>query len=236
MEHEPKLVIFDVDGTLVDSRSLIVASMDGAFAALGLEPPETDATLGIVGLSLYEAMTVLLPDETEETHRRLVEAYRDAFTDLRRTGDHPETLFEGARAALEALAARPDTVLGIATGKSRRGVDRLFEQQGFESLFMTVQTADDAPSKPHPAMVEQAMASVGVEPANTVFLGDSVFDMQMARAAGARGVGVAWGFQPVDTLRQAGAGHILGHFNELPPYLDAMWRYGTPERQDERIA
>lgn len=230
MPHEPKLVIFDIDGTLVDSRGLIVAAMDGAFAALGLEPPSHEATLGIVGLSLFEAMTVLVPEESEETRRRLVEAYRASFTALRLDGRHPETLFAGARAALDALAARPDTVLGIATGKSRRGVERLFEQQGFAALFMTVQTADDAPSKPHPAMVEQAMAETGIAPTATVFVGDSVFDMEMARAAGAGALGVSWGFHSPAALRRAGAHHIVSRFNELEPFLEAIWSRETMER------
>jgi len=215
-----KLILFDVDGTLVDSQHLIIAALGTAFSAHGLEPPGRGRALSIVGLSLVEAFTVLVGADGPVDS--LVQAYRDAFNGLRADPANDEPLYPGAAACLDALARRNDIVLGIATGKSRRGVTHLLGQQGWTDRFATVQTADDAPSKPHPAMIEQAMAEVGVTAPNTLMVGDSSFDMAMARAAGALPIGVAWGFQPVHALRDAGAQFICGSYPELLELLEDL--------------
>lgn len=218
-----KLVIFDVDGTLMDSQAMIVASLTAAFADHGLEPPSRAGMLSIVGLSLVTAMGTLRPADPADLHERLAQSYKTAFWDFRNSNTHPEIPFAGALDALHRLRARSDVYLGIATGKSQRGVRHIVDQFGLHDYFATIQTADDAPSKPHPGMILQAMAECGVAPENTAMIGDAVYDMEMARAAGVAPIAVAWGFQPVSRLREAGARMVLNDFSDLDGALDELW-------------
>jgi len=212
-----KLVLFDVDGTLVDSQNIIVAAQRMAFAAHGLEPPSRERSLSIVGLSLVQAFAVLVgPDGPLES---LAAAYKDAYGVLVKDPANAAPLFPGAGTCLDWLSGRTDVLLGIATGKSRRGVAQLLDQHGWHGMFATIQTADDAPSKPHPAMILQAMEELGVAPQDTVMIGDSSYDMAMARSAGVLPIGVSWGFQPVTALAEAGAGPIVHSYAELEPVL-----------------
>jgi phosphoglycolate phosphatase len=221
-----KLVIFDVDGTLVDSQNIIVASQEAAFAAFGIEPPSRELSLSIVGLSLAEAFVVLAGSHAPIDG--LVQAYKEAFGDLRTDPALAEPLFPGAEECLADLERRDDVLLGIATGKTRRGVSHLLDRHDWHTRFATIQTADGAPSKPHPAMVLQAMAEVGVGPDDTLMIGDSSFDMAMARAAGVFPIGVSWGFQPVAALTEAGAGRIVDSYADLAPVLEAFLARPAP--------
>ena len=155
--------------------------------------------------------------------------YKDAFATLRNSVDHLEPLYPGARETLDTLAGRPDTLLGIATGKSQRGVRAVLGRHGLAGRFVTIQTSDDAPSKPHPGMVLAAMRETGVAPEDTVVVGDTVFDLEMARAAGARAIGVGWGYHPPTALRAAGADAMIAAFAELLPTLDRLWAEGAVE-------
>jgi phosphoglycolate phosphatase len=211
----PALIIFDVDGTLIDSQDLLYRTHIAAFGEHGLEPPARQAILRLVGLSLPVMMEELAgPDAPVAA---LVASYKAHFSDIIAREGVADPLFPGAAEALARLSARPGLQLGIATGKSRRGVARLVGHFGWDGLFSTVQTADDAPSKPHPGMVLQALAETGVEPGAAMLVGDTTFDIEMARAAGVRAVGVAWGYHPPASLIEAGAERILGHFDELEP-------------------
>lgn len=210
-----QLILFDCDGTLVDSQALIQAAMAGAFHSLGLAPPERSRTLSVVGLSLPEAMARMLPETSAAIQRAAADAYKAAAIALREESAHTEPFFAGARETIVALAARPDILLGLATGKSRRGVDRLIAQAGLDGVFAAIETADSAPSKPHPAMILQAMRTAGCEAATTTMIGDTTFDLDMARSAGVRGIGVAWGYHPVESLEASGAHHIVHSFAEL---------------------
>jgi phosphoglycolate phosphatase len=215
-----KLVLFDVDGTLVDSQNIIVAAQRAAFEAHGLEPPSRERSLSIVGITLVQAMAVLAgPKAPAEA---IAESYKQAFNELRKDPAFAEPLFPGAAEVLAGLAARPDTRLGICTGKSRRGVAHLIDTHGWERFFTVVKTADDAPSKPDPGMILQAMAETGTAPADTVMIGDTTFDMQMARAAGATPIGVAWGYHPVAAVREAGAEMIVESYPELGQVLERL--------------
>ena len=211
-----KLIVFDVDGTLVDSQDLIVAAQRAAFLAHGLEPPTRERSLSIVGLSLVQAMRVLVPDGPAES---LAEGYKTAFQRLRADPAYREPLFPGAAELLAELSGRDEVVLGIATGKSRRGVAHLLARHGWEGVFATIQTADDHPSKPHPAMLEQALAETGAAPRDSVMIGDSTFDMAMARGAGIGAVGVSWGYHRPEALRETGAEAIVGSYRELRDHL-----------------
>jgi phosphoglycolate phosphatase len=218
-----KLVILDCDGTLVDSQNGICAAMEHAFGALGLVAPSRAETLAIVGLSLPEAFAALAPEHGEDVRAALAHRYRTAFLDLKRDPALHEPLFEGVAAAIEALAARQDIALGIATGKSRRGIDRLFAREGWAERFLTVQTADDHPSKPHPAMVRAAMAEAGVGPERTAMVGDTSFDVEMALAAGVGALGVAWGYHPAEELHEAGAHAVVESCDRLVDEVDGFF-------------
>jgi phosphoglycolate phosphatase len=209
-----RLIVFDCDGTLVDSQHLIVEAATRAFSQLGLRRPSREAVLGIIGLSLPEAMGRLAAG-CEAHVGQLVDAYRSAFIEMRSRPGYSEPMFKGARQMLETLAARDDVVMGLATGKSRRGVTAFLEREGLKGCFSTVQTADDAASKPSPAMLRRAMAETGVRPQDAVMVGDASFDMLMARSARVMGVGVSWGYGDERELYQAGAIQVVRSFAEL---------------------
>jgi phosphoglycolate phosphatase len=215
------LVIFDVDGTLIDSQHMICTAMDRAFAAHGLVAPARGEVLSIVGLSLETAMRTLCKQEPEEMAGPLADAYKAAFSELRQSQEHHEPLFPGALAVLDTLTERDDVILGIATGKSRRGVNAIMDLHSLHGRFATIQTADDHPSKPHPSMVLAALAETGVLPQRAVMIGDTTYDIEMARAAGTRAIGVSWGYHPGEALTAAGAEAVLGAFEEFEAALDA---------------
>lgn len=211
-----RLVIFDVDGTLVDSQDLIVAAQGMAFASCGLLAPPRAEALSIVGLSLREAFATLAgPDAPVD---RLAEAYKQAFHALRAQG-REEPFFPGAREAVAALASRPDVLLGVATGKSRRGVAAILERAGWEGVFTTIQTADDNPSKPAPDMLLAALRETGMAARDAIMVGDTSFDVLMAKQAGVTPLGVDWGYHPTDALRAAGAAEIAQSFADVLAFV-----------------
>ena len=222
-----RLVIFDCDGTLVDSQQMICAAMRQAYEEQGLSVPARERLLSIVGLSLPDAFRRLaaLEGVVADGHPvdGLVAAYKAAFAALRQSPEHLEPLYPGAREALDMLARRADTVLGIATGKSQRGVRAVLGHHGLAERFATIQTSDDAPSKPHPGMVLAAMRATSAQADETVMIGDTVFDIEMARAAGARAIGVAWGYHPASTLVEAGADAVVDDFAALIGAIDRLW-------------
>ena len=211
-----RLVIFDVDGTLIDSQGVILAAMSRAFASEGLPAPDRDAALGIVGLSLPEAMAALEPEAPPDLCARLVASYKHAFAAARAeeaaTGHPP--FYPGARESIDRLDAA-GYLLAIATGKARRGLDHMLEAHGLGPRFIATQTADDAPSKPHPAMALNCIERCGVTARDAVVIGDTEFDMAMARAAGARAIGVGWGYHERARLLRGGAEVILPDFDAL---------------------
>ena len=208
-----KLAIFDVDGTLSDSQSHIFHAMSLGFETVGLPAPARDAVLSIVGLSLPIAVARLAPELAPETQDRIVEGYKNSYFTQRAAS--PAPLYPGALDCLRHLQARGDFLLGVATGKSRRGLNALIEYHGLEGLFVTMQVADDHPSKPHPAMVEAALAETGLEARDAVMIGDTTYDIEMGRAARVATIGVGWGYHPVADLRAAGATRIVSDFAAL---------------------
>jgi len=218
-----KLVIFDVDGTLVDSQADILSAMGLAFESEGLIPPTRAQTLGVVGLSLDVLMPLIAPDADAETQTRLVQAYKNAYMTLRKEKSSrvSSPFYPGAKSVLETLHAQPETLLGVATGKSKRGLDKLIEGHGLEGMFVTQQTADFHPSKPNPAMLLQALKDTGLDAVDAVMIGDTSFDMEMARAAGIPGIAVSWGYHPAEQL--SAAKHFIDTFEALPALLDTIW-------------
>ncbi|MEG3125237.1 HAD-IA family hydrolase [Sphingomonas sp. GB1N7] len=211
-----KLALFDCDGTLVDSQANICAAVEEAFALHGMAIPERAAIRRIVGLSLVEAMRGLLPDAGEAQHRAMAEDYKLAFQRMRATGAlADEPLFEDMLPTLDALEA-DGWVLGVATGKSDRGLAHVLDLHGIRQRFVTLQTADRHPSKPHPSMIELAMAEAGAAPETTVMIGDTSYDMMMGRNAGTRALGVAWGYHPPAELLASGAHAVAESVADLP--------------------
>jgi phosphoglycolate phosphatase len=202
-----RLAIFDCDGTLVDSQASICRAMEACFAEAGLAAPCRTRTRRVVGLSLVEAMRAMLPEAEHDAHVALAEGYKRAFQRLRGDGLAEEPLYDGVAALIDALEAE-GWLLGIATGKSDRGLKLCLERHGLAGRFVTLQTADRHPSKPHPSMIEAALAQAGAAAETSLMIGDTSFDMAMARAAGVRAIGVAWGYHDPHELTAAGADHV----------------------------
>jgi phosphoglycolate phosphatase len=219
-----KLAVFDLDGTLVDSRRSIGEAMALAFAGIGLDPPTYDQTRRIVGLSLVPAIKVLAPDLREERYPALAEAYRQAFITNRENG-LIEPLYEGAEALIRRLKAQ-GWLLGVATGKVRRGVDHFLDRHGFRDLFDAAHCAEDGPGKPHPHMLLLNLKAVDVAAADAVMIGDTSFDMIMARDAGCLAQGVSWGFHTPAEIEEGGAHHIAHDMQALGAALDAFAAQG----------
>jgi len=216
-----RLVVFDCDGTLVDSQHSILAAMHGAFDAHGLPLPDRAAVRRIIGLELIEGIARLLPGAHEDLHRTVALAYRDSYRANRADSLSNDPLFPGARDTVEALV-EAGCLLGVATGKSHRGVTAVLEIHGLSPHFVTTQSSDSAPGKPNPGMLLQAMAETGTEPEDTVMIGDTTFDMEMAANAGTHALGVAWGYHDDDELRDAGAHRVVDAFTDIPKVIEAL--------------
>lgn len=213
-----RLAIFDCDGTLVDSGATIHRALQQCFDVHGYECPPRDITKKVIGLSLEEAMASLLPDAD---HFALAATYKEAFIAMRGAGEVDEPLFDGI---VETLATLDEEgwLLGVATGKSLRGLNHCLASHGLARRFVTLQTADTNPSKPHRGMALAAMAEAGAEPERTIFIGDTAWDMGCARAAGCAAIGAAWGYHTVEELTADGAHHVASHPRELAA-LAASW-------------
>ncbi len=218
-----RLIIFDVDGTLVDSQGDIVAAMTHAFERADSAVPPRDAILGIVGLSLDIAIPRLAPHLDAELHTEMVEWYKEGYIKLRAEAGAAlsSPLYPHAREMLETLHAEPETLLGVATGKSRRGLDKLLEAHQLGLLFITQQVSDHHPSKPHPSMIHAALSETGVSADQAVMIGDTSYDMEMAASAGVASIGVSWGYHPREALRAAT--EIIDDFRDLPVMLSSIW-------------
>src|ERR1700738_2642854 len=204
MSKPLKLCIFARDGTIVDSQHMIVAAMREAYGWHGIDVPPRETVLSIVGLSLPQAFETLGKDHPDFPVATMVERYKAAFHVLRHGEKHLEPLYPGAADAIVSLARRDDVLVGIATGKSQRGVRAVLGMHGLLDHFITIKTADDAPSKPNPGMVLDAMREACVAPQDTVVVGDTVYDIAMARAAGVTALGVTWGYHQASALEEAG--------------------------------
>jgi phosphoglycolate phosphatase len=214
-----RLAVFDCDGTLSDGQAAICAAMAAAFAETGLAAPDPHEVRRIVGLSLPSAIARLAPDETPETQARTVAAYKQAFFRARERGLVNEPLFNGIRELLTRLH-KGGWTLGVATGKGDRGLRGCLVMHGVFDLFVTLQTADRHPSKPHPSMLETAMAEAGALPGDTVMIGDTAYDIEMAVAAGTRAIGVAWGYHTAEELLAAGAEGVADTPEQLGEMLN----------------
>ena len=215
-----KLAVFDCDGTLIDSQVNIIRAMESSFQRHSLAPPDSHATRRIVGLSLVEAMQALLPEADHDLHRSLADDYKSAFQRLRADKAlDAEPLYPGIRSLLDTLDAQ-GWLLAVATGKSDRGLKLALEHHGIHHLFVSLQTADRHPSKPHPAMLRAALADAGAQVDQAVMIGDTIFDIAMGEAAGVRSIGVDWGYHEAHELLEAGAAHVAETSDHLLELLN----------------
>ena len=217
----PVLVLFDCDGTLVDSQFSIIAAMSTAFAAEDLPPPDAEAVRRVVGLPLVEAVARLAGDMPAMQVQKLAEHYKEAFSAQRQDESLHEPLFPGIEQVIEDLHAA-GAVLWVATGKSHRGLVATLERHHLLPRFTTLQTADSGPGKPNPAMVHRALEETGVPAADTVMIGDTVFDIDMAAAADIASIGVSWGYHPSDDLVEAGASRLVRRAEDIVPALQSL--------------
>lgn len=218
-----RLIIFDMDGTLVDTVGLIVETVSDAFAAAGETVPDELAIRGISGITLPDAIRILAPGLDDKRHGTLVDIYREHYRS--RAGLEREPLFKGTIEAMDRLRARPGTILAIATGKGFQSATALLDAHGIRSHFHSVQTPSHNRGKPDPEMIHTAMTQAGASKAETVMIGDTVHDMRMARAAGVAAIGVAWGYHERDELRKAGADVVIETFDDLDHTIDKLLRH-----------
>lgn len=220
---EPHLILFDCDGTIVDSEGLIVMAMTLAFEDAGLPAPDSAAIRRIIGLSLPIAVEALGAPPEHELLMKISEGYRTRYGDLRDHQGFEEPLFEGMLDLIKNFAARDEILLGVATGKTMKGVDTLLANYDITSLFHTIQTSDNAPSKPHPAMITQALSETGVAPHRAVMIGDTTFDMEMAENAGIPAIGVTWGHHAPEELTPFHPRSIVNTADELTSAINAVF-------------
>lgn len=216
-----RLAVFDCDGTLVDSQSSIIDSMVAAFDAHFHPRPQAEDVRRVVGLPLRDAIGRLLPQESPEIHEAVEDSYIEAFRGLRANGVVEDPLYPGTLEVLDHLS-EAGWVLGVATGKSSRGLLNTLKAHGLTGHFSTLQTSDIGPGKPNPDMMLRAMAETGADPSSTVMIGDTTFDIEMAVRANTMAIGVSWGYHPVEHLRSAGAHSVIEEFAELPGKLENL--------------
>jgi phosphoglycolate phosphatase len=213
-----RLAIFDCDGTLVDSQHNIRRALEACFAGAGLPVPPPELSRRVVGLSLVQAMAALLPGEEPALHAELAERYKSAFQHMRGAGEVDEPLYAGVADLLDALEA-DGWLLGVATGKSDRGLNLCLDCHDLAHRFVTLQTADRHPSKPDPSMILTALADAGAGPETTIMVGDTTYDIEMGRAAGVTAIGVAWGYHRAEELWEAGAHHVAAKPLEIMEWV-----------------
>ncbi len=219
-----RLVVFDYDGTLVDSHAMLHKAYEAAFRAVGLPIPSQEATRAAVGFPMLETLARMAPPETD---RATLEAADRALHDARRfqrSGHEPmDRLFDGVLDVLQTLYDSDSTLIAVATNKSRRGLEHSLASHRIARYFVKTCTADESPSKPHPAMLEELMGFAGVAPEQTAMVGDTIVDMQLARNARVSAIGVSWGYHQRVALEAEEPAALIDHMSELPDVLARLW-------------
>lgn len=217
-----RLVVFDCDGTLVDSQQTIVSATTEAFEIVGVPVPARPDILSAVGLPIEVAMRRHAPAADDDQIDEILTLYRAAHIRMSQQSDRGQVLFDGMKAIIEKLGQEAQTRLGIVTMKSRRGLNRVVDAYDIRSYFSTLKSADDGPGKPAPDLLLDAMAACDVSAAQTIMIGDTSFDMLMAKAAGVFAIGVGWGYQSVEEIVEAGADAIAEHPDQLAQLLESL--------------
>ena len=214
-----RLVVFDCDGTLVDSQHTIVSATETALSAFGLPTPDRRSILYAVGLPVDVSMRRHAPNADDATLAKVIEVFRDTYRELSLQDDRGQIMFEGMHDMIQQLGAQDETLLSIVTMKSRRGLSRVVDAYDIRGFFQSLKSADDGPGKPAPDLLIDAMSECGVTPAQTIMVGDTSFDVMMAKAANVRAIGVGWGYQDIDELVDAGADEIAETTDTLATIL-----------------
>jgi phosphoglycolate phosphatase len=217
-----RLIIFDADGTLINSQAIILKGLNLTFREFGHQEPSAQAMLATIGLTLDLLFAKLLDRPVDEEIRAMCAYYKKCSIELLKVPELQSQLFEGIDETIGILASQPETLLAVATGKSRRGLARMIETFGFDGKFIALRTSDDCPSKPHPAMILECCEVAGCDISQTVMIGDSNYDMQMAVQAGTKALGVFWGYQSVETLMQSGAHAIVDRPCDIPDAVNQI--------------
>lgn len=212
-----QLIIFDWDGTLMDSAAKIANCVIAAAEDVNLPPPSNQAARSIIGLGLIEAMRTLYPEQQAAKHEQLVDAYKHNFLHKNHT---EQGLFAGVREGLTALR-ETGVELAVATGKSRAGLQRVLTDLDMHELFLVSRCADETRSKPHPQMLLEILDFTGLNASDCLMVGDTTYDMQMAAAANMHGLGVSYGVHPQAELERSGARAIVHSAAELFSWLQA---------------
>jgi phosphoglycolate phosphatase len=212
-----ELIVFDWDGTLMDSEATIVDCLQMAAKDLGYACPDSESARDVIGLGLHQAVAMLFPEATDAEVDALANQYRQHFLKKDR---EPSPLFPGARSLLEELASA-GYFLAVATGKSRRGLDMELESTGLGKLFQTTRCADEAFSKPHPQILLDVLDFLGMESRQALVVGDTEYDMQMAVNAGSDAIGISHGVHTPERLLQHGAQTVVDHLPQISDWLAA---------------
>jgi phosphoglycolate phosphatase len=215
LPREVRLIVFDWDGTLMDSEAQIVSCLRAVLHDLSLEPLNDQTLRNVIGLGLREAVDTLVPGRDEEFHQAFITRYREHWFN---SGE--SSLFSGVVDMLGAFR-RQQLLLGVATGKSRRGLDRVLGETGLASCFDATRCADEAPSKPHPQMLLDLMDQLGVTPAQTVMVGDTEYDMEMATNAGVAKIAVTTGVHSEQRLNRHDPLVCLGRISDMPGWMSS---------------
>lgn len=218
MKNKYDVLVFDWDGTLMDSEAQIVACMDFAIRENGIEPDPPHQLKRVIGLGLNEAVAELLPEHQSAIHLQVAETYRDRFLSSKKA---QSDLFPDVESTLYALHSA-GYMLAVATGKSRRGLDKVLQQTGLEDLFVASRCADEAFSKPHPQMLEEIKTDLDVSVERMLMIGDTAFDLQMAANADVSSVGVSYGVHEPEQLQKYEPLIILDYLSELPDWLSSQ--------------
>ncbi len=214
MDTRIQFIVFDWDGTLMDSEAQIVSCLHAAIADLQLEPMDDDTVKNVIGLGLKEAIDTLVPGRDKGFHQAFVDFYREHWF-----RSESSSLFEGVRETLEVLKQR-NLVLGVATGKARRGLERVLDETGLGGFFDATRCADEALSKPHPQMLLELMETLDVAPGQTVMVGDTEYDMEMATNAGAGKIAVSSGVHTEERLQRHTPLVCLNRIRDMPAWLE----------------
>jgi len=209
-----QLIVFDWDGTVMDSTAVIANSIQSACRDLGLPVPSDEDARHVIGMGLVQALQHAVPEAPEHMYEPLADRYRHYFL----AQDQNIPLFAGAQETIEELHDA-GYALAVATGKSRKGLDRVLDSSGLRRYFHASRTADETFSKPHPAMLQELMDELGMQPEEVLMVGDTTHDLQMAINAGVDAVGVTYGAHPEDQLRALSPRALLDDFHELRAWL-----------------
>lgn len=219
-----RLIIFDADGTMINSRAIILEGMRRVFVEFDYPVPAVDAALATIGLSLNLVFANLLDRPVDDEIEAMSASYKKRSSELQKIPELHSQLYDGIDKVMHILSEQPDTLLAIATGKSRRGLNSMIDTYGYRNKIVASRTADECPSKPHPAMILECCEIAGCKMSNTVMIGDSNYDMQMAVQAGTKALGVSWGYQPVHALEQSGAQAIIDRPLDIPEAIDKLFK------------